>query len=99
MKSNRYTAIPDLSTCRLTPKSSPNAAGGRRQLPRAMKQAGGLAPERCEAVPSQISLDGGRKTTPRSAQQAVHSSDGRPQASSRHVAVPTVVRKRVEWLN
>lgn len=42
------------------PKSSPNAAGGRRQLPRAMKQAGGLVSERCEAVPSQILLDGWR---------------------------------------
>ena len=73
------------------PKSSPNAAGGRRQLPRAMKQAGGLAAERCEAMPSQIALDGWRKRRPQARSRPFTGSDGRPQASARRVAVPTVV--------
>ena len=74
------------------PKSSPYAAGGRRQVPRAMKQGGGLAPERCEAVPSQISSGGWRVRRAEARSRPCTGSDDRPQASARRVAVPTVVR-------
>ena len=56
-----------------TPKSSPNAAGGLFQGPRALEQATGRRAEGCDACTSQIALDGWRKTTPGSSQQAIQS--------------------------
>ena len=80
-----------MSTEERAPKSSPKAAGARRQRPRAMEQGAGEPAEGSDAEQSRIWVDGAGGNDLGSSQQAIRSELRSRIAGARRVALPSVM--------
>ena len=88
----RYALPRKVSTSMDSPKSSPNAAGGRRQRPRGRGTGRPDGPRRgATRCRVRFRWTVWQKRRPEARSRPFRGSDGRPQASSRRVAVPSVV--------